>query len=207
MLGLDQVVVSTARMARELLQRLLMTRALAMVLVGVLAALLPAAAEAGVARALGLRELVQQSRLVAVGTPLESHSRWELIGGQRRIVTFTRVRIEQTVLSASETDPEVMVRTLGGRVGSIGQLVHGEPPLALGKPGLMFLKSGPDSALRVTARAQGYFPLRRDQGSGWLLSPSAASLKLLGGASLPAARELAGLSLGEATRRIREAAK
>src|SRR4051812_9349513 len=74
-----------------------------------------------------LRELVSQSQHAVVGTPGAATSRWETIGGHERIVTYTPLHIEHS-LDGTSPGSELTVRTLGGRVGDIGQIVAGEAP-------------------------------------------------------------------------------
>src|SRR5262245_13174983 len=73
-------------------------------------------ARAGVARPIGLSELVRSSRHTLVGVPREAFSRWEMIGKGRRIVTHTRLGVDRLVAGAEASDGELWVRTLGGRV-------------------------------------------------------------------------------------------
>lgn len=125
--------------------------------VAALAAWLPEEAHATLARALTLGELVKDSRFSLVGTPLEAHSRWESGAGRRRIVTYTRVRVDETY--GGSPDTEVLVRTLGGRVGKVGQIVHGEAVLTLQQPTVLFLHETQAGPLRVTAMSQGEYPI------------------------------------------------
>src|SRR5262245_41457604 len=87
---------------------------------------IPGAAQAGVARPGPLRDLVRASRWVVVGTPLEAIGRWEEVGKSQRIVTYHRIRVDRSLGSKASSESELWVRTLGGRVGNIGQVVHGE---------------------------------------------------------------------------------
>ena len=96
--------------------------ALSLFAVGAVFLLVSHAAEGGVARAIDLSELVRASQIVVVGTAVESHAQWETLGKQRRIVTYTRVRVDQQVAGAPASG-DVWVRTLGGRVGNIGQKI------------------------------------------------------------------------------------
>ncbi|NRA36300.1 MAG: hypothetical protein HRU17_23505 [Polyangiaceae bacterium] len=122
----------------------------------------PGIAQATVSRAVSVTELLHRSSHSIVGTPLGSTAQWEEIGGHRRIVTFTTVRVEQTVNGGQTSETEVVVRTLGGRVGEIGQLVHGEAALIRGKASVMFLAPSRRSDLYVTAMSQGHYPLLAD---------------------------------------------
>lgn len=140
------------------------------------AVFLPRVAVATVARALSVKELAQASRAVLLGQPVEANSQWESVGQRRRIVTYTRVLLTENVLGSPES--ELMVRTLGGRVGEIGQIVHGEAALRLNETSLLFVQDDAEGITRVTAMAQGHYRLLADaQGLGRLkLSPRLGTL-------------------------------
>lgn len=132
------------------------------VAVGTLAAGLPRSIWASTARALSLPELVGSSRFALVGTTTEVKSNWETVGDSRRIVSYHEVQVAYPIDGRPPADTRLMVRTLGGRVGSIGQLVHGEARLELDSPSVLFLAAAGDGFLGVTAMAQGHYPLRAD---------------------------------------------
>jgi hypothetical protein len=117
-------------------------------------------AEASVSLTVLLDELVRESSGAAVVSPIEHHAVWE----DDRIVTYTRVRVER-VVAGSIAEP-VWVRTLGGEVGDIGQIVEGEAQLAAGQSSLFFLRPHldpvtrrPTGAFAVAEGAQGQFPV------------------------------------------------
>src|SRR4051794_24684786 len=83
-----------------------------------------ASAEAAVSVLVSLDELVAASTYVVVATAGERRSVWEDLPSGRRIVTYIRLSVEQTVAGAP--GGEVWVRTLGGVVGKLGQAVSGE---------------------------------------------------------------------------------
>jgi hypothetical protein len=145
-----------------------------------------------------LEELTARSQHVLVAEPLDAESVWERVGQRRHIVTYTRVRTLELLAGADPHQSELMVRTLGGRVGELGELVHGEAALPLGERGVLFVTPVP-GALAVTAMAQGHYPIARDQGREFLRrSPQAsellevpdAAVKRLPGLDLPQARAL-----------------
>ena len=107
-----------------------------------------ATAEAAVSVLMSLDELVAGSDYVLVGTALDRYSKWEELAGGRRIVTYTRVRVDRRVVG--EPNAEVWVRTLGGVVGKIGQSVSGEAQLDVGAKSLLFLLKV-DPAVMVVA--------------------------------------------------------
>ncbi len=114
--------------------------------------------------------LVKESSAVALVTPVEQRSVWE----DGRIYTYTRVRADRAVAGDLAGGAEAWVRTMGGVVGKIGQLVEGEPVLTVGRPSLLFLRPGAAGTLEVTARAQGQFALMLDENKNQRLAKSSA---------------------------------
>jgi hypothetical protein len=134
-------------------------------------------ADASVSIAVTWEGLLHESTASVVVTPLESRSAWE--GG--RIYTYTRVNIDRVLAGALAAGSEASVRTMGGVVGKIGQIVEGEAVLTPGQS-LLFVHAGPAGTLEVTARGQGQFPIVtgdaktparviRSQSTGGLLPP------------------------------------
>lgn len=157
---------------------------------------------AGVARAIALADLVKASDLIAIGTPVDAYSVWETVGTHKRIVTYSRVLVEETV-AGQGTESEILVRSLGGRVGTIGQIVHGEPVVVIGQRAMLFARHAPDGTVSVTARSQGYFPVL-DDGAGTLrLSAPLGAPHLIGNLAGSALRELIGLTPADATQHVR----
>jgi hypothetical protein len=120
----------------------------------------PHDAPASVSIAVTWEGLVRESTAAAVVTPQSGLSVWE--GG--RIYTYTQVHVEQAVAGEAPSG-DAWVRTMGGVVGKVGQLVDGEAVLAPGQRSLLFLKSGPVGAFDVTARGQGQFVVKTDDRS------------------------------------------
>ncbi len=145
--------------------RLLRSSLLSICLVGSLAAaagsaLVPADAQASVSIAVGFDALVKDADGgVAVATPTDAKAVWE--GG--RIVTYTKLRIDQSVAGETQQGQEIWVRTLGGVVGKIGQLVDGEPVFSPNKASLLFLRRFAQGTYEVSARAQGQYPILVDE--------------------------------------------
>jgi hypothetical protein len=111
-------------------------------------------------RALSLDALVQSSRRILVVTALGSECHFEDLGRRRRIVTDTRLRVEEGLAKADGVDSEIIVRTLGGAIGELGERVHGQAQLVLGEPCVAFLLQGPDGLHYVNGMAQGHYPLQ-----------------------------------------------
>jgi len=103
---------------------------------------------------LSLADLTRTSTAIATVTPLEQQSHWE--GG--RIVTLTRVRID-SLLAGNPTISEPIVRTLGGTIGNLTQIVDGEPVLLPSSRALLFLRETGPGTFQVAGRGQGQFPI------------------------------------------------
>ncbi len=114
----------------------------------------PSDAGASVSIAVGFDALVKDADAVAVVTPQESRSVWE----DGRIYTYTRVKVDQGV--AGDLGSDGWVRTMGGVVGKIGQMVDGEAVLTTGRASLVFVhRFKAAGTWEVSARAQGQFPV------------------------------------------------
>lgn len=158
-------------------------------------------AAAGIARAVTLAELVRGSERAVVATTLSADGRFEHVGGRRRIVTYSRLRVDEVAGGPSDGG-EVWVRTLGGRVGDIGQVVHGEAVLLVNEPCLVFLSPSAEGALTVTAMGQGHYPIRPDSRGERRTAPSPRLAELVGQGAVA---ELAGRRVAEATGIVRKA--
>lgn len=158
-------------------------------------------AAAGIARALSLAELVRASERCLVATTLSAEGRWEHVGGRRRIVTISRLRIDERLGGPSD-GPELLVRTLGGHVGEVGQVVHGEAVLFLNEPALVFLTPTAEGVFAVTAMAQGHYPIRKDSSGERRTAASPRLAELVGDGAV---KVLAGRRVSEATGVVRKA--
>jgi hypothetical protein len=120
--------------------------------------LAPTNASASVSIAATFEGLVHDSTTAAVVTAAESRAVWE----DGRIYTYTHVRVTRAVAGELTTGGEAWVRTMGGVVGKVGQIVEGEAAFAPGDTSLLFLRTGPVGAYVVTYRGQGQFPVVTD---------------------------------------------
>jgi hypothetical protein len=163
-------------------------------------------AEASVSVPVTLAELVASSSYVVVGVAKDHYSVWEELPHGKRIVTYTKIKVDKAVVGAPGT--ELWVRTLGGAVGEIGQSVAGEAQLAIGERALVFVTKI-DSTNVVTARAQGHFPLLEVGKAPAKLAPSPDIGMLLpkqGPVAPPASSQLVGAVLDDAIKIITQAA-
>lgn len=148
------------------------------------------------ARAVSLADLVQHSMRIARATPLDSFARSEDVGGTRHIVTYSRLRMDE-LIHGGPSESEILVRTLGGQVGDLGEIVHGEAVLALNEPCVVFLRTSVDGIEHVTEMAQGHYPMAIDSAGTPRLFASHNMPHLVGGSN-SAVTQLSGLGLTEA---------
>lgn len=142
---------------RTALARVCLVGALCLPAAGVL---VPSHASASVSIAVGFDALVKDADVVAVITPGETKSVWE----DGRIYTYTKVKVDQGIAGEVGAGADGWVRTMGGVVGKIGQLVDGEPVFVAGKPSLLFLRKFKASEVyEVSARSQGQYPVTLDE--------------------------------------------
>jgi hypothetical protein len=145
-------------------------------------------AEASVSVTALFQQLVVRSTVVAVATPGEQRSVWE----DGRILTYTRVHIDSAVAGDLAEGSEAWVRTLGGIVGDVGQLVEGEAVFSIGRPSLVFLEPAGAAAFAVSGRAQGQFGLVADASTSATLLRRSASVGHLVAAPSPASAAVFG---------------
>lgn len=161
-------------------------------------------ARATLLRGLPLPALVQRSHRIAVLEPFAARCAWAEIGGRRSLVTDTRVRVHEAWIETGDNATEFVVRTLGGQLDGVGELVHGQPELELGVRGLGFLQRGRQAGVWwAVGMAQGHFPLEGSSDAARLLANKQLSTLLNLEAS--AVRRLVGRQLREARELVRAA--
>jgi hypothetical protein len=122
-------------------------------------------AEASVSVSIRFDDLVREATAAAIVTPGEQRALWE----DGRIITYTRMQIDRLI--GGRLGDDVWVRSLGGTVGEIAQIVEGQPRFAVGGSSLVFLRPhidrfarSPSGPLSVVAGAQGQFPIATRDG-------------------------------------------
>jgi hypothetical protein len=159
---------------------------------------------ATIMRSLTLPALVNGSRRVAVISALASESHYEELGRKRRVVTDTRVRVEEIVAKGEGMETELLVRTLGGKIGRLGERVDGQAQLMIGEACVVFLLQGPDSLHYVNGMAQGHYPLRGASTRRLIKSPDLPAIMNFENSAV---KTLVGRELGDAAAHIRSLVK
>lgn len=154
-------------------------------------------AAATVVKAASLAQLVAASDSIVVGMPVDASSSYASLGGSKLLVTDTRIEISRSLRGQVAVGQTLRVRTLGGRIGEIAQIVPGEARLDLGQSCLLFLRKNRSGLFRVAGMAQGQYPLWRDAAGTLRLRASQNLDKVLDPAGSGAVHLLSGRTLSE----------
>jgi hypothetical protein len=103
-------------------------------------------------------ELSSASDTIVQGTVRRVQSRWS--GDGRRIVTDVEIEVTDTL--KGQPGGTVLVTQPGGKVGDIGQVVHGLATFSPGEEVIVFLEKRGKVSFQVSSMAQGKFQVRRD---------------------------------------------
>jgi hypothetical protein len=151
-----------------------------------------------------LTELAQTADTVVHGTVRRMESRWS--GDHRRIITDVELEVSETL--KGQAGSTVLLIQPGGRVGDIGQVVHGLASFSEGEEVVVFLERHGSEAFKVKAMAQGKYQVRRSADSKTVLAvpqDTGDSLLLDPATRKPAASEQKTLTLEELKAAIRTA--
>lgn len=119
-------------------------------------------ANASVVQGLDMQELVSNSDQIVLGRVLFSEC-FQRPDGQ--FGTWYRIKVERELRGTAPDEDEVIVETLGGRIGDLAMRVEGEPSFTVGERVLVFIRDGgPYTAFRTVGMGQGVMRVRMDQG-------------------------------------------
>ena len=104
---------------------------------------------------MSIERLTAASSHVVEGVPLETWSQWN--PQHTMILTYTKFQVQRTL--KGQAPPMVIVKQLGGRVGSTVQKVAGVRHLQPGEQSVLFLRPGDlnDGTLVISGLMQGNF--------------------------------------------------
>lgn len=118
--------------------------------------------EASIVQALDLDQLVGQSDRILLGTVVFSESFQRANG---TLGTWHRIEIERDIRGNAPSEREVIVETLGGRIGDLGMRVEGEPSFSIGERVIVFARGlGSYTAFRPVGMGQGVMRVRTEEG-------------------------------------------
>ncbi len=122
---------------------------------------------------LELDELTAQADRIVLGRVV-----WEepVRRGNGHIHTRFRVQVERDLRGTG--DEEIIVETLGGRIGELAMRVEGSPSLKVGDRAVVFVESDGGTVFRPIGMAQGVMRVRREGGQE-IVSPQTRGMLLL----------------------------
>ena len=82
-----------------------------------------------------LQQLTQRAEMIVVGRCMAIRSAWD--AKRTRISTYVSYDVEETIKGGLR-DQQIVVKTLGGTVGSITQMMVGGPTFEVGERALLF---------------------------------------------------------------------
>jgi hypothetical protein len=117
---------------------------------------------------MSIERLTAASSHVVEGVPLQTWSQWN--PQHTMILTYTKFQVQRTL--KGQAPPMVIVKQLGGRVGSTVQKVAGVRGLQPGEQAVLFLRPGDenDGTLVITGLMQGNFSVRFAQDGALIAS-------------------------------------
>ncbi len=133
-------------------------------------------AEGSIVRGLELDELVRSADSIVLGRVVFSES---FVRRDGQIGTWHRIDVEREIRGPGAGDTEVIIETLGGRVGDVAMKVEGEPSLDVGERVIVFISGGgPYTAFRPVGMSQGVMRVQREQ-AGDIVRQSREGLMLM----------------------------
>ena len=125
--------------------------------------LLASPAEGSIVQGLELDELVAHADRIVLGRVVFSES---FVRQDGLLGTWHRIDVEREIRGSGAGETEVIVETLGGRMGDIAMRVEGEPTFQVGERVIVFIRGGgPYSAFRTVGMGQGVMRVRRERGA------------------------------------------
>jgi hypothetical protein len=123
-----------------------------------MAAILAAPSLATTVTKLDLAQLVKRADLIVQGQVQSVYSQWD---EERRLVfTYISIRVDESLKGGSRQS--VLIRQVGGTVGTIQMSVAGVPQFKSGEMAIVFLKHQDDSTFQVVGMNQGLYEIVED---------------------------------------------
>jgi len=107
---------------------------------------------------LSLEQLVQKADLIVQGQVESVYTQWD--EDRRLVFTYVAIRVDEPL--KGESPRSVLIRQVGGIVGTIQMSVVGVPQFRSGEMTLVFLKRQDDSTFQVVGMNQGLYEIIED---------------------------------------------
>jgi hypothetical protein len=129
--------------------------------IALMAALIAVPAFATTAVKLNLEQLVQRADLIVQGQVQSVSSQWD---EKRRLVfTYVSIRVDEPLKGERALKGQsVVIRQIGGNVGTIQMSVAGLPQFKTGGRALVFLKRQDATTFQVVGMNQGLYEIKED---------------------------------------------
>jgi hypothetical protein len=126
--------------------------------IALIAAILSAPAFATTVARLNLEQLVQRADLIVQGHVESVYSQWD---EERRLVfTYVSIRVDEPLKGGRRQS--VLIRQIGGTVGTIQMSIAGVPQFKSGEMAIVFLKHQDNSTFQVVGMNQGLYKIVED---------------------------------------------
>ena len=109
-------------------------------------------------------ELVGQAELIFQGTVTDVQSQWAGEGGQRHIVSYVTVQVEDAL--KGNPGATYTMRMLGGTVGDETMEVSDSPKFKIGDREILFVENNGKQFIPLVGIMHGRFHLQRDERTG-----------------------------------------
>jgi hypothetical protein len=123
-----------------------------------MAAILAAPAFATTVARLDMEQLVQRADLIVQGHVQSVYSQWD--EARRLVFTYISIRVDEPL--KGERRQSVLIRQVGGTVGTIQMSIAGVPQFKSGEMAIVFLKRQGDSTFQVVGMNQGLYEIIDD---------------------------------------------
>jgi len=123
-----------------------------------MAAILAAPAFATTVARLDMEQLVQRADRIVQGPVQSVYAQWD--EARRLVFTYISIRVDEPL--KGERRQSVLIRQVGGTVGTIQMSIAGVPQFKSGEMAIIFLKRQGDSTFQVVGMNQGLYEIIDD---------------------------------------------
>jgi hypothetical protein len=121
-------------------------------------ALLAAPAFATTVVKLNLQQLAQRADLIVQGQVQSIYTQWD--AGRHLVFTYISIRVDESF--KGESRQSVLIRQVGGTVGTIQMSIAGVPQFKSGETAIVFLKRQDDGTFQIVGMNQGLYEIVED---------------------------------------------
>jgi hypothetical protein len=105
-----------------------------------------------------MEELVKRADLIVQGQVQSVYTQWD--EGRRLVFTYISIRVDESL--KGESRQSVLIRQVGGTVGTVQMSVAGVPEFKSGEMAVVFLKRQADGTFQIVGMNQGLYEIVDD---------------------------------------------